>query len=205
MRLPADQRRQQLFEVARELFAHQGFHATSMDEIAEAAGVTKPVLYQHFPSKRALYTELLEETGRQFLSLLADATSHAVSGRERVEAGFRAYFQFAVGNCSAFRLLFSASIRTDPEFARIVDATLRDASESISRLIEIPATDEQRHVLANALVGMAESVGRRALQQAEGDVDGEQLARWIAELAWFGLRGVRAEEPAPTVAHRESV
>ena len=199
MRLPADQRRQQLFEVARELFAHQGFHATSMDEIAEAAGVTKPVLYQHFPSKRALYTELLEETGRQFLSLLADATSHAV------EAGFRAYFQFAVGNCSAFRLLFSASIRTDPEFARIVDATLRDASESISRLIEIPATDEQRHVLANALVGMAESVGRRALQQAEGDVDGEQLARWIAELAWFGLRGVRAEEPAPTVAHRESV
>ena len=65
--MPADQRRQQLFEVARERFAHQGFHATSMDEIAEAAGVTKPVLYQHFPSKRALYVDILEETGRQLL------------------------------------------------------------------------------------------------------------------------------------------
>jgi len=52
-----------------------------MDEIAEAAGVTKPVLYQHFPSKRALYVELLEETGRQLLSTLADATARAGSLR----------------------------------------------------------------------------------------------------------------------------
>src|SRR5262245_60020988 len=196
MRLPADQRRLQLLEVARTLFAHQGFHATSMDEIAEAAGVTKPVLYQHFPSKRALYIELLEDTGDQLLSLLGEATSSVTSGRERVEAGFRAYFRFAVGNRAAFRLLFGASIRTDPEFARIVDSTVRVAADTISGLIEIPASDVQRHVLANALVGMAESVGRRALQEPEADVDGEELARWISELAWFGLRGVRAEQPS---------
>ncbi len=85
MRLPADQRRQQLLDVARERFSNQGFHATSMDEIAEAAGVTKPVLYQHFPSKRALYVELLEETGRQLLTTLAEATDSAATGRERVE------------------------------------------------------------------------------------------------------------------------
>ena len=98
MRMPADQRRQQLFDVARERFSQQGFHATSMDEIAEAAGVTKPVLYQHFPSKRALYVELLEDTGRQLLTALAEATGRAGSGRERVELGFRAYFNFAVNN-----------------------------------------------------------------------------------------------------------
>src|SRR6476469_7249065 len=102
--MPADQRRQQLFEVARERFAQQGFHATSMDEIAEAAGVTKPVLYQHFPSKRALYVELLDDTGRQLLGHLADATDRAATGRERVELGFRAYFTFAVSNRAAFRL-----------------------------------------------------------------------------------------------------
>src|SRR3954464_12047745 len=102
MRLPADQPPQQLLDVARDRFSQQGFHATSMDEIAEAAGVTKPVLYQHFPSKRALYVELLEETGRQLLALLAEATSRAATGRERVELGFRAYFRFAVGNRSAF-------------------------------------------------------------------------------------------------------
>ena len=68
MRLPADQRRQQLLDVARDVFAERGFHATSMDEIAEAAGVTKPVLYQHFPSKRSLYVELLTDTGDQLLA-----------------------------------------------------------------------------------------------------------------------------------------
>jgi AcrR family transcriptional regulator len=197
MRLPADQRRLQLFEVARTLFADQGFHATSMDEIAEAAGVTKPVLYQHFPSKRALYIELLEDTADQLLTLLGEATSSVSSGRERVEEGFRAYFRFAVGNRSAFRLLFGTSIRTDPEFARIVESTIQVAADTISTLIEIPASDQQRHVLANALVGMAESVGRRALQEPEPDVNAEELARWISELAWFGLRGVRADQPSP--------
>ena len=193
MRLPADERRRQLLEVACDLFARSGFHDTSMDDIAEGAGVTKPVLYQHFPSKRALYGELLEDTGRRLLDHLTQATSRATSGRERVEAGFRAYFQFAVGDRSAFRLLFGASIRSDPDFARTVDGVVRAAADTISTLIEIPTSDEQRRVLASALVGMAEAVGRRALTERE--VDADELAGWIAEFAWFGLRGVRAEEP----------
>jgi AcrR family transcriptional regulator len=191
--MPADQRRQQLFEVARERFAQQGFHATSMDEIAEAAGVTKPVLYQHFPSKRALYVELLEETGRQLLSTLADATARAGSLRERVELGFRAYFRFAVGNRSAFLFLLGTSLRSDPEFARIVEEILDAAAETIATLIEIPAPDAQRQMLANAIVGMAESVGLRVLRDPAAIVDSDQLAKWISELAWFGLRGVRIE------------
>ena len=191
--MPADQRRQQLFEVARERFAQQGFHATSMDEIAEAAGVTKPVLYQHFPSKRALYVELLEETGRQLLSTLADATARAESLRERVELGFRAYFRFAVGNRSAFLFLLGTSLRSDPEFARIVEEILDAAAETIATLIEIPAPDAQRQMLANAIVGMAESVGLRVLREPGAIVDSHQLAQWISELAWFGLRGVRTD------------
>ena len=193
VRMPADQRRQQLFEVARERFAQQGFHATSMDEIAEAAGVTKPVLYQHFPSKRALYVELLEETGRQLLSALAEATAQAGSLRERVELGFGAYFRFAVGHRSAFLFLMGTSMRYDPEFARITEEILDAAAETIAMLIEIPAPDEQRQMLANAIVGMAESVGRKALRDPNAVVDGDQLAQWISELAWFGLRGVRTD------------
>ena len=191
--MPADQRRQQLVEVARERFAQQGFHATSMDEIAEAAGVTKPVLYQHFPSKRALYVELLEETGRQLLSTLADATARAESLRERVELGFRAYFRFAIGNRSAFLFLLGTSLRSDPEFARIVEEILDAAAETIATLIEIPAPDAQRQMLANAIVGMAESVGLRVLREPGAIVDSDQLAQWISELAWFGLRGVRTD------------
>src|SRR3954468_18840413 len=154
MRMPADQRRSQLFDVARDRFAAQGFHATSMDEIAEAAGVTKPVLYQHFPSKRALYVELLEDTGRQLITALADATSRAGSGRERVEFGFRAYFEWAVSNSAAFKLLLGTSLRSDQEFGRITEEILDAAAETISTLIEIPGPPDQRRVLANALVGM---------------------------------------------------
>jgi len=164
-----------------------------MDEIAEAAGVTKPVLYQHFPSKRALYVELLEETGRQLLSTLADATARAESLRERVELGFRAYFRFAIGNRSAFLFLLGTSLRSDPEFARIVEEILDAAAETIATLIEIPAPDAQRQMLANAIVGMAESVGLRVLREPGAIVDSDQLAQWISELAWFGLRGVRTD------------
>jgi AcrR family transcriptional regulator len=196
--MPADQRRQQLFEVARDRFAQQGFHATSMDEIAEAAGVTKPVLYQHFPSKRALYVELLEETGRQLLHSLAEASARAGSPRERVELGFRAYFEFAIGNRSAFLFLLGTALRSDPEFARIVEEILDAAAETSATLIEIPVPPEQRQMLANALVGMAESVGRRTLRDPSAVVDADRLASWISELAWFGLRGVRAHDAPGT-------
>jgi AcrR family transcriptional regulator len=200
MRLPADQRRQQLLEVARDVFAQRGFYATSMDEVAAAAGVTKPVLYQHFPSKRALYIELLQETGAQLLRELSQATTRATSGRERVEEGFAAYFRFVVQNRSSFRLLFGASMRSDPEFSRSVETTIAAAVEAISPLIEIPASQEQRTVLANALVGMAESVSRRAVKDPDAEDDAERLARWVAELAWFGLRGVRADDRERTSA-----
>jgi AcrR family transcriptional regulator len=197
MRLPADQRRRQLLDVARDVFAERGFHATAMDEVALAAGVTKPVLYQHFPSKRALYIELLEDTGAQLLNNLEQATGGAGTGRARVEEGFGAYFHFVVSNRNSFRLLFGASMRNDPEFARVVEGVIAAAVEAISTLIDIPATPEQRMVLANALVGMAEGVSRRAVHDPAAEDDAARLARWVAELAWFGLRGVRADDGAP--------
>src|ERR1700712_1860970 len=113
MCLPADERRQQLLSVACELFARTGFHATSMDDIAEAAGVTKPVLYQHFPSKRALYRELLDDVDRQLPERLVVPPAAATSGRERVQEGFAAYFRFVAAHRASFRLLFGASVRND--------------------------------------------------------------------------------------------
>ena len=199
MRLPADQRRQQLLDVACDVFAERGFHATSMDDIAEAAGVTKPVLYQHFPSKRALYVELLDDTGDQLLRRARPPRPRNVErGRDRVESGFLAYFRFVADSRAGFRLLFGASIRTDPEFARIVDTVVQrrgrrhlraDRDPGIGRASPRARQRARRH----GRVGRPAHVGR------SGDrvgVDAEELARWISELAWFGLRGVRAEEPS---------
>ena len=195
-RLPAEQRRRQLLDVACVQFAERGFHTTSMDELANAAGVTKPVLYQHFPSKRALFIELLDDLGLQLRNELAAATGAAPTGRERVEEGFDAYFRFVTGNESAFRVLFGAAARNDPEFAEIVERVLDETANAITQLIEIEGTTEHRRVLAHALIGIAEATSRDALTDDGSGLDPALLARWVSELAWFGLRGVRAEEPA---------
>jgi AcrR family transcriptional regulator len=195
MRLPAEERRRQLLDVALDIFAERGFHSTSMDDVALAAGVTKPVLYQHFPSKRALYRELLDEVDAQLVGHLVEATAGAASLRERVEAGFAAYFRFVAENRAGFRLLFGASVRNDAEFAVIAERAIDRIAALIADLIEIEAPAGHRRVLAHAIVGMAEATSRR-LTNDDAEDDPDRLAGWLAEMAWFGLRGVRAEEPA---------
>jgi AcrR family transcriptional regulator len=192
MRLPADQRRAQLLEVARDRFADQGFHATSMDEIAEAAGVTKPVLYQHFPSKRALYSELLDDTGKQLLETIVESAGTA-QGRAAVESGFRAYFKFAATNRQGFRLLLQTSVQDDHEFSRAVKHIVQGITDAISLLLADIPNDEHRMTLAAAIVGMAESVTRQKLWARNTDLDPDELAGWVSELAWFGMRGLRLE------------
>lgn len=192
-RLPADQRRRQLLDIACRVFADRGFHASAMDDIAGAAGVTKPVLYQHFTSKRALFIEVLRDVGGQLMASLGTATSEVTKGRDRVQAGFAAYFRFVTENEPAFRVLFGAAARNDPEFAQIVDGVLEEVAAAISQLIEIEGTQEHRRVLAHAVIGIAEATSRDALTADGTALEPDRLAAWVAELAWFGLRGVRAD------------
>src|SRR3989442_6567348 len=110
-RLPAPRRRRQLLTVALPVFAQRGYHSTSMNDIAEAAGVTKPVLYQHFRSKRELYLELLEDVGGRLRDTIAKATTSAPGPREQVVAGFRAYFRFVAEQPRAFQDLFAGGTR----------------------------------------------------------------------------------------------
>jgi hypothetical protein len=98
------------------------------------------------------------------------------------------------GDRAAFRLLFGASVRNDADFARVADRVLGEAADLISTLIEIDGSAEHRRVLAHALVGAAEATSRHALTDPDASHDPEQLAAWLSELAWFGLRGVRTEE-----------
>ena len=193
-RLPADQRRRQLLDIACGVFAQHGFHASAMDDIAAAAGVTKPVLYQHFASKRALFVDVLRDVGGRLLAELATATEAATTGRARVEAGFTAYFRFVTKNEAAFRVLFGAAARNDDEFAVVVDDVLDEVADAISMLIEIEGTQAHRRVLAHAVIGIAEATSRDALSGEDNSVEPDVLAGWVAELAWFGLRGIRAEE-----------
>ena len=191
-RLPAARRRRQLLDVALRAFAGRGFHRTSMDEIADAAGVTKPVLYQHFTSKRELYGELLSDVGEQLAAAIVEATAAAATPHQQVEAGFVAYFRFVATHQEAFQLLFGSGARRDAEFADAVAKVEEVMAERIAPLIEAAVDDDHRLLLAHGLIGLAEGTGRRWIRH-ELDLDPEVVARRIAELAWAGLRGVRPD------------
>jgi hypothetical protein len=113
-----------------------------------------------------------------------------------VEAGFGAYFSFVTERRDAFRLLFGASVRNDAEFAAVAGAAIDRIAELIASLIEIDVSPAHRLALAHAIVGMAEATSRRFPPNGAG-TDPARLARWLAELTWFGLRGVRAEPGGP--------
>ncbi|MDZ7732286.1 MAG: TetR/AcrR family transcriptional regulator [Acidimicrobiia bacterium] len=191
-RLPAARRRAQLLDVALELFASKGYHQASMHEIAEAAGVTKPVLYQHFASKEELYLELLRDVSTRLNQAVSEATASAAGPREQVENGFRAFFRFVADKPARFGILFAEATRRIPEFHTEVARIERTISSNIASLIVVEGMDdEHRQLLAYGIVGMAEVTCR---QWTEGGVDvddSDALAAQVAELAWTGLRGVR--------------
>ena len=193
VRLPAHQRRRQLLDVAVGVFAENGYHRTSMDQVAEAAGVTKPVLYQHFGSKRKLYLELLDDVGTQLTEAIAKATATAASPREQVLNGVRCYFDFVVNNRSGFTLLFGSGARRDDEFNDKVRKVENGIAELIAPLIEAGIDDDHRRLLAYGLVGLAEGVSRHWVAGAI-DAEPHVAARRVAELAWAGLRGVRPDD-----------
>jgi AcrR family transcriptional regulator len=115
-RLTATARREQILDVALEVFATHGFHGASMNDVADAVGVTKPVLYQHFDSKRDLYQALIDEVGDRLLANIAKAAAEATDGKSQTDLGFRAYFRWVADDHDAFRFLFGSGTRRDDEF-----------------------------------------------------------------------------------------
>jgi AcrR family transcriptional regulator len=198
-RLPAELRRQQLLEVALRLFAASGFKATTMDDIAEAAGVTKPLLYQHFASKRALYLELVEGVAASLLEGLGKAVAAADGPRQQVEGGFAAYFDLVVRHADAFTLLFGSEAPDDPELSRAARHVEDMLAEAVDALIDAGLDEDHRRLLAYAVVGMAEGAARHFLDVAQGagsapgQADADRSARRLAELAWAGLRTVHRD------------
>ena len=203
-RLTADARRRQLFDVALALFAEHGYAATTMDDIAEAAGVTKPLVYQHFESKRALYLELLDVFSWEMIDRIVQATAAAEGPRQQVELGFAGYFELMVDNEDAFRLLYGRDAPDDPELGAALHRVEEAIAEAIDPLIDAGLDPEHRLLLAHAVVGMAEGASRHWLDARRAGPDGApapvaedaraaeaaRLAAQLADFAWAGLRQV---------------
>jgi AcrR family transcriptional regulator len=189
VRLPAPQRRRQLLDRALRVFSERGFHATSMNDVAEAAGVTKPVLYQHFPSKRDLYLELLRDVGRQLTATITAATTAEEAVQAKTVAGLAAYFRFVQEQQAAFKLLFGSGSRRDESFAAAVRQVEDEIGATIAELLDPHIDAGRRLVIAHGILGMAEGTCRLWLGKRL-DLDPEELAGQVGELLYGGLHGL---------------
>lgn len=188
-RLSASDRREQLLEVAIESFATRGYHNTSMNDVAFAAGVTKPVLYQHFDSKRALYMALLDEVGKRITTAVLAATKNSDSGKEQTRVGFVAYFNWAANNPREFQLLFGSNDRTDVEFARHRDELESSLANAIAPLINAEINSRHQHTLALGLIALAIGISHHLITEGAA-FNPDEIADQVFQLAWAGLRSV---------------
>ncbi len=187
-RLPRQARRKQLLGAAREVFVAQGYHAAAMDEIAERAGVSKPVLYQHFPGKLELYLALLDESVAELVGAVSAALASTTDNRERVPATFRAFFDYVSGAGEAFRLVFESDLSNEPAVRERLERAISECGAMVSEFIREDAgvSDPEADLLGMALVGMAQVSARYWLSSDRG-IGQETAEDLLARLAWRGI------------------
>lgn len=191
-RMRAPERRAQLLDVARKVFGRHGFHTVTMDEVAREAGVTKPILYDHFPSKRDLYLALLGADLEALKSRVHTAIRNSSGNRERIRASFQAYFDFVDEHAEGFRLLMSEAVGVEREFSEMVarfrDEVLAEVTKVIVRESEGRVARPEAEDVAIGLIGMAETAAQRNPGRSK-----EERARTVdtlVRLAWRGITGL---------------
>ena len=196
-RLPREQRRQQVLAAALEVFSSSGYHAASMDEIAEHAGVSKPVLYQHFPGKLDLYLALLDAGIEDLEAAAKAALTTTTDNRQRVSGMVTAYFAFVEDPAGAFRLVFESDLANEPQVRQRVDtANLVLAQQTAAVIAEDTGlSEEQALLLASGMQGMVQVAARRWLAGVSKSVSREEAAELITALAWRGIRGFPLTHP----------
>ncbi|WP_040014195.1 TetR/AcrR family transcriptional regulator [Dermacoccus sp. Ellin185] len=189
-RLPRSARRAQLMEAAQSVFVESGYHSAAMDEIAERAHVSKPVLYQHFPGKLDLYLALLEQHTREVPLLVREAIESTSDNSQRVAAAIGAFFAFVEREDAGFRLVFESDLTNEPAVSEKVERMLTETAAEVAKVVqedtELPT--EQATLVAVALVGMSQVVARYWITTGS-PIPREEAARIVGLLGWRGLGG----------------
>ncbi len=193
LRLTADARRTQILDVAVDVFGQGGYYGASMNDIADAAGVTKPVLYQHFDSKSDLYRALIDDVGDRMIQAITEATAEAKNGREQTELGFLAYFRWVAQRHDEFMLIYGGGARHDAEFNDQLRIISDRAAEAITPLIAVDLDPIMRTTLAHGLIGLAAGASRKLIESGES-FDPDEVASALSSLAWAGLRSISPKD-----------
>ncbi|MFC3351122.1 TetR/AcrR family transcriptional regulator [Streptomyces echinoruber] len=189
-RLPRRARRNQLLGAAQEVFVAQGYHAAAMDDIAERAGVSKPVLYQHFPGKLDLYLALLDQHCESLIQAVRNALASTTDNKQRVRATMDAYFAYVEDDGGAFRLVFESDLTNEPAVRERVDRVTNECAEAICEVIaeDTGLSRAESMLLASGLGGLAQVVARAWLN-SDRSVPRDQAVQLLTSLAWRGIAG----------------
>jgi AcrR family transcriptional regulator len=189
-RLPRSARRKQLLAAAQEVFVANGYHGAAMDDIAERAGVSKPVLYQHFPGKRELYLALLDTQAETLAEAVVEALATTDDNQHRIHAVLSAYFAFVDRDDEdgAFRLIFESDLVNDPDVRQRVEMVTRRTMKAVADTVAADTGLEraEAEMLATALTGSAQVVARWWLD-SDRPVPRERAIRLLESLLWRGI------------------
>ncbi|RBP97887.1 TetR family transcriptional regulator [Bifidobacterium aemilianum] len=194
-RMTSFQRREQLLDVGRSLFASKGFEAVSVEEIAASAKVSKPIVYEHFGGKEGLYAVVVDREMRSLnnalTSALADLDAHP---RQLVERTALALLTYIEENADGFQVLVRDSPSTDP--AGSFSSLLGDVSSRVETILNdsfkrLHMPSKGVPYYAQMLVGMTVFTGQYWANRRK--ISKEQLAAHIVNLAWYGLSRLEAK------------
>lgn len=190
-RLPRDERRGQLLVAASEVFVDRGYHAAGMDEIADRAGVSKPVLYQHFSSKLELYLAVLNRHVENLVSGVRQALRTTTDNRQRLRAAVQAFFDFIEHDGQGYRLIFENDYITEPQVASQVKVATEACTDAVFDLISRDSgLDPHRaRMIAVGLVAISVDSARYWLH-ADRPVSKEAAVDGTVQFAWGGLSHV---------------
>lgn len=196
-RLPREQRRAQLLTAAREVFAIKGYHNAAMDDIAEAAGVSKPVLYQHFASKLELYRALVDQACTTLSECVRTALASSTVNQERVTAAIGAFYDFVADSGRAFRFVFESDL-TDAEVQTSIRRVHHDLAAAIGAVIaeDTHLPEQEAQLLGASLVGLAEVSARHWVTESASAISADQAAGLVASLIWGGIGSFPKQELA---------
>jgi len=189
-RLPRDERRAQLLVAALEVFTTAGYHSAAMDEIADRAKVSKPVLYQHFPSKLDLYLAVLDLHIDSLVFAIQKAIAANRENSARVAATVEAYFGFIDSEGEAFRLLFESDMNVEPQVRERLNRMTYDCAAAVSAVISIDTGlgKEESMMLAVGIIGTVQTSARHWLDR-DGKIDRRRATELVMNLIWRGISG----------------
>jgi AcrR family transcriptional regulator len=193
-RLPRAVREQQMLDAAVQMFSANGYHETSMDAIAAAAQISKPMLYLYHGSKEELFGACLNRELGRFIDAVRSDIDLKQSPRELLRSTIGSVLHYIDANRASWIVLYTQATSSQA-FAHTVREGREKIIDLVARLLEAgtrnPEPHSDLHMIAVALVGAGEAVAARV---SVGDADVDEAAELLINLFWRGLKGAPAEK-----------